>query len=92
MLDKVIKWVEKGQYQDLVIGVIIGGIFAVIISMTMREAHYKHVARYEMEEQLTQMWAGKSDSIQYGKMVIQRVKGNEIIIDRINPILAKGGK
>lgn len=77
MSPRKVYWIEIG------ITALVFLILGWFITTTVTYRHYENACRYEVEESLTQLWAGKVDSVRYGKMVIQRVKGNEVIVDRI---------
>ena len=57
---------------------------AALLVSNIRYDHYAVAINKDNEMSLYEMWKGKTHSVQFGQMVIQRVKGNEVIVDRVD--------
>lgn len=68
----------------IAVGMVMGAVAMLMTLGDVKFSRYERIVLAEMEGQLYDLWTGRKDSVIVGKMVIQRVKGNEVIVDRVD--------
>jgi hypothetical protein len=55
----------------------------------VRYSSYDRIITKENQAKVERFWYGKTDSVDFGYMRIQRVVGNDVIVDKIDTRFAK---